>query len=87
VFPPGWAAAAGGRGPAAPPPPQPVQRRKSQRSKIQRLPYRFSIVFSLLDLASAVDPYPDSMVSLDPYPDPDSQSGSGSRRAKIFHKN
>jgi hypothetical protein len=27
------------------------------------------------------------MLSLDPYPDPDSQSGSGSRRAKITHKN
>jgi hypothetical protein len=27
------------------------------------------------------------MESLDPYPDPDSQSGSGSRRAKITHKN
>jgi hypothetical protein len=30
---------------------------------------------------SVVDP--DSMGSLDPYPDPDSQSGSGSRRAKV----
>jgi hypothetical protein len=30
---------------------------------------------------SVVDP--DSIGSLDPYPDPDSQSGSGSRRAKV----
>ncbi len=27
----------------------------------------------------------DSMVSLDPYPDPDSQSGSGARRSKMTH--
>jgi hypothetical protein len=27
------------------------------------------------------------MVSLDPYQDPNSQSGSGSRRAKMTHKN
>jgi hypothetical protein len=46
--------------------------------------YRFSIVFSLLDLASAVDLYPDSMVSLDPDPDPHSRSGSESRRAIIM---
>jgi hypothetical protein len=30
---------------------------------------------------SAVDPDPDSMVSLDPYPDP------GGRRANMTHKN
>jgi hypothetical protein len=29
---------------------------------------------------------PDSMGSLDPYPGPNSQSGSGSRKAKITHK-
>jgi len=34
-----------------------------------------------------VDPYPDSMVSLDPYLDPDSLSESVSRRAKMTHKN
>jgi hypothetical protein len=38
----------------------------------------------LKSLISVVDPDPDSMWSLDPYPDSDSQSGSGSgsRRAK-----
>ncbi len=35
---------------------------------------------------SFVDTNPDSMVSLDPYQDPDSQSGSGSRRAKNTEK-
>jgi hypothetical protein len=30
--------------------------------------------------------YPDSMVSLDPYQDPDSQSVSGYKRAKMTHK-
>jgi hypothetical protein len=30
---------------------------------------------------------PDSITSLDLYPDPDSESGSGSRRAKMSHKN
>jgi hypothetical protein len=34
-----------------------------------------------------VDPDPDSMGSLDPYPDLDSGSGSGSRRAKMAQKN
>jgi hypothetical protein len=35
---------------------------------------------------SVVDPDPNSMGSLDPYPDPNSQSGSGSRTAKTTHK-
>ncbi len=30
---------------------------------------------------------PDSTESLVPYPDPDSQSGSGPRRAKMTHEN
>ncbi len=38
-----------------------------------------------MDPVSRLDP--DSMGSLDPYPDPDSQSGSGCRRAKMTHKN
>jgi hypothetical protein len=39
--------------------------------------------------SSVVNPdwIPDSMGSLDPYPDPDSQSGSGSRRGKMAQKN
>jgi hypothetical protein len=35
---------------------------------------------------SVVETDPDSMWSLDPYPDPDSQYGSGSKRAKLAHK-
>jgi hypothetical protein len=39
---------------------------------------------NVLESISGVDTDPDSMGSLDPYPDPYSQSGS--RRAKITHK-
>jgi hypothetical protein len=54
----------------------------------------FLIIFPHLDwntfshkhFGSAVNPNPDSMVSLNPYRDPDSQSGSGSRRANLTHK-
>ncbi len=35
---------------------------------------------------SAPDPYPDSIGSVDPEPDPDSKSGSAFRRAKMTHK-
>jgi hypothetical protein len=46
--------------------------------KQKKLPYVSCMESSVLD--------PDSMGSLDPYPDPDSQSVSRSRRAKDPHK-
>jgi hypothetical protein len=40
-----------------------------------------------IEKSSVSYPDPDSIRSLDPYPDPDLGSGSGSRRAKIGKKN
>jgi hypothetical protein len=46
--------------------------------------------FIMMVFSSVVDPDPkldpDSMGSLDPYPDSQSGSGSGSRMAKMTHK-
>jgi hypothetical protein len=73
---------------------------QTHSNKILILPARPSAIFftipraahgflALPILISGVDtdPYPVSTLSLDPYPDSQTGSGSGSRRAKMIHKN
>jgi hypothetical protein len=61
-----------------------MDKKSPKISFLVRYNYQKGTVTAVFEYGSVADP--DSVESLDPYPDPDSQSGSGSKRAKMAQK-